>query len=116
MYRVLLRTCMSNNPQEILLSPPRGSTKPLKINKRSKSDKQTVEPLEEKAEKSKAENGRAEKVPANLEPPPMTREPSQDLPSQLHTPTDELASSGPASSGPSASDGYMPCTETDMVS
>lgn len=100
-----VRAC-SNKPQEIMLSPPRGSTKPLKINKKSKPAKKSDEPKKEK------ETGKPEKT---LEPPPLTREPSQDLPSVLHTPTDELASSGPASTGPSASDGYLR-TETDVVS
>lgn len=98
-------SAISNKPQEIMLSPPRGSTKPLKINKKSKPKKSSDEPPKGK--------GKMEKT---LEvPPPMTREPSQDMPSVLHTPTDELASSGPASTGPSASDGYMR-TETDVVS
>lgn len=93
-----------------MLSPPRGSTKPLKINKRSKPAKG------EEDNKQKVEEFKAEREKTRLEPPPMTREPSQDLPSVLHTPTDELASSGPASSSRSATDGYMPRTETDMVS
>lgn len=98
--------------QEILLSPPRGNTKPLKIYKRSKPAKKA----ESDKHDGRVEKAKPEKEKASLEPPPMTREPSQDLPSMLHTPTDEIASSGPASSGRSATDGYIPRTETDVVS
>lgn len=73
--------CMiADGPQEIMLSPPHVSTKPLKINKQKVS---------------KAE----EAIKSSLVPPPMTREPSsrQDLPSVLDTPTAER--SPPASEG-----------------